>query len=507
MSIAPLIAAVFWLLLQPFPTAAQSNVSSVVLKDRAAAVVRIDVVGADGRSRVASGFIWSSEDVVVTAYHAVASGRPIGVHYAQLQSGGYSPARVLKVAPDYDLALLKLDRPRKVEPLQLARDRSTVDLELTVVGYPLGSADLQSHTLKKRVVAPQALRGLVGRHASEIDAFGAPSLDQIVIPVEGGLLPGYSGAPVFDSKGDVVGIGNGGLKGGMADWGWLIPAARLLESDRFRPLDESSRQLADPLWLFFGASTELPEYEIKPTLAKASLGVAIDATRSVFANYFTRIDKLYREHRHDRTFQNLTDGFEPLAETSIFNIRRDAPIGFRTDERSVDNSEYLAYAALSTLEFYISCYSQAEVEKRLIGDKTSPDIYFWIRSDLFQYPSNFTYARLLHDRKTIDFVIQDYPIDRPLYIKPGFKNGGLLFGGGCEVSSKFQMPRGTPQRIVDELQIVIEEGRPELIIDFGSGARVKLKPASVANVGRLRDNRKILFASFPEFPGEKGDKR
>jgi len=58
---------------------------------------------------------------------------------------------------------------------------------------------------------------------------GFPALDLHILYLEGSLLPGYSGSPVFDPNGRLVGVGDGVLEKGASYMSWIIPAKYLAE--------------------------------------------------------------------------------------------------------------------------------------------------------------------------------------------------------------------------------------------------------------------------------------
>lgn len=181
--------------------------------------------------RSASGFRWARPDLVVTAYHVVTGADSITV---QSTADGIEAALAKPIAFDVngDLALLQLQRPLPGAPLSLASTAPAPGTNLWVVGYPLNIFGYRSRFLRLSDIAPDTLgEGLDAAATADLQELGFPALDLPVLHVEGGLLPGDSGAPIIDGEGRVIGIGNGGLKQGKVALGWGIPASRL---DRLR---------------------------------------------------------------------------------------------------------------------------------------------------------------------------------------------------------------------------------------------------------------------------------
>jgi len=149
------------------------------------AVVRITAEGAYG-----SGFVIDDGATVATAWHVVSGADSI---WLQTTSGEEVQATLLDWDKEADVALLTLDEPLDVEPLQLSDAVPVVGDTLFAIGHPL--------------IGPQQLKD---RHEGLLEwsfTAGMVSLvgeHQIQTTVE--LHPGNSGGPVFDEEGRVVGI-------------------------------------------------------------------------------------------------------------------------------------------------------------------------------------------------------------------------------------------------------------------------------------------------------------
>lgn len=92
-----------------------------------------------------------------------------------------------------------------------------------IVGYPLG-LDKQDVDSIERVREIEALDHIIP-DTEETPAFVDRHSPQFNIPVlnlQAQLLPGHSGAPLLDQQGQVIGVGNGGLRGGTVNRSWAI---------------------------------------------------------------------------------------------------------------------------------------------------------------------------------------------------------------------------------------------------------------------------------------------
>jgi S1-C subfamily serine protease len=212
---------------------ADDGPSAEVLRATAPAVLRVTASGCGGSAsdRAASGFAYGSGDQVVTAFHVVQGCRDISVGYQNITE---LPAHVTHVLQDADLALLQVDGGGvDVTPLVETDRGGDVNEVLDVYGYALGQATREN----RRLVVTAAnegggsrLRDAVNDEVRrEIQQNGFPSLDVLVLRVDGNLLPGHSGAPIIDSSGRVIAIGSGGLERGAVGVGWAVRATYLAQ--------------------------------------------------------------------------------------------------------------------------------------------------------------------------------------------------------------------------------------------------------------------------------------
>lgn len=176
--------------------------------------------------RSATGFLWSSPDTAVTAWHAVAGCGNVTVYFeAERVSRQATVARVLRRA---DLALLKITNPPVGRVLVAETAPASLTEPLSVLGYPLQIPSMTNTPLQLRY-GGKTLRNIVPESVAQALSGGSPSLDLEIDFIEGHLLPGNSGAPIFNQQRRVVAIADGGLENGAAAVSWGIPVKFLTQ--------------------------------------------------------------------------------------------------------------------------------------------------------------------------------------------------------------------------------------------------------------------------------------
>ena len=99
--------------------------------------------------------------------------------------------------------------------------------ELEALGYYLAVPTMYNKPLRVTFGSSRLRDMLPGGVRKELERSGAIDLNLDIVRLDGHLLPGLSGAPIFDLTGHVVAVGSGGLKSGAASVSWAVPAAHL----------------------------------------------------------------------------------------------------------------------------------------------------------------------------------------------------------------------------------------------------------------------------------------
>lgn len=162
-----------------------------------------------------SGFLWDRKGHVVTNYHVISQGDRFTVALGDQEW----EARLIGVAPNKDLAVLKIDAPSEVlNPLRIGRSGDLlVGQRVLAIGNPFGL----DHTLTVGVVSA------LGRELSSPG--GLPIRD--VIQTDAAINPGNSGGPLLDSSGRLIGVNTAiySPSGGSSGIGFAVPVDTVSE--------------------------------------------------------------------------------------------------------------------------------------------------------------------------------------------------------------------------------------------------------------------------------------
>lgn len=157
-----------------------------------------------------SGIIWDVGGHVITNNHVVSGTGQIGV---RLTSGEFVAARVVGAAPNYDLAVLQLERQRSpLHPIAVGR---SADLQVGQSTFAIGNPYGLDQTLTSGIVSA------LGRKLPSVTAREVKGMIQTDAPIN----PGNSGGPLLDSAGRLIGVNSAILSGSgaSAGIGFAIP--------------------------------------------------------------------------------------------------------------------------------------------------------------------------------------------------------------------------------------------------------------------------------------------
>jgi len=190
----------------------------------------------------ATGFVWKNNRQIVTSLHVMsaAPNTKVIVEFERKRR----LATIKKILPNADLVLLEVSNPIKswLPLTAYNQQKPKYRAEVAALGFNRGSNGMSTRELRKGYINPETLKALLPPNAvRKLKQSKLIDLDLPVYYLDGSLLPGYSGAPVVDIQGKLIGIGNGGLENGAASVSWVIPAHQLdnLENSQTNTLPAS----------------------------------------------------------------------------------------------------------------------------------------------------------------------------------------------------------------------------------------------------------------------------
>src|SRR5690606_2860274 len=163
-----------------------------------------------------TGFVWDESGYIVTNFHVVDGARKVMI---TLQDQSTWPAEIVGLAPERDLAVLKIEAPRKHLTALPLGDSSNLSVgrKVLAIGNPFGlDATLTT--------------GVVSALGREIES---PTRRKIsnVIQTDAAINPGNSGGPLLNSQGQLIGVNTMifSPSGASAGIGFAIPVNTVKE--------------------------------------------------------------------------------------------------------------------------------------------------------------------------------------------------------------------------------------------------------------------------------------
>jgi len=209
-------------------------------KEKGKSVVQIMVKIPGKDPNVCTGFVWKQKDWVVTSLHAMHPKGTIEILYGGVWNKNVSVIRVHEKA---DLVLLQINQPAMfpadvvpIKEIETNTNPIPYDEKLSSIGYNMGARAAQPKNLIRGGTTARTenlYNNLPPDVVEKLEAFKVPDVKIEIMMLEGSLLPGYSGSPIFHKEdGSLVAIGDGGLDAGTKNVSWGIPAKYLAELEK-----------------------------------------------------------------------------------------------------------------------------------------------------------------------------------------------------------------------------------------------------------------------------------
>jgi S1-C subfamily serine protease len=163
-----------------------------------------------------SGFVWDKNGLIVTNYHVIHGANRLII---ELHDHSQREAQVIGVAPEKDLAVLRIEAPADLLlPLPMG-DSSELEVgrKVLAIGNPFG-------------LDTSLTTGVVSALGREMEAPGGRIIRN-VIQTDAAINPGNSGGPLLNSLGQLIGVNTAifSPSGGSAGVGFAIPVNTVRE--------------------------------------------------------------------------------------------------------------------------------------------------------------------------------------------------------------------------------------------------------------------------------------
>ena len=142
-----------------------------------------------------SGFFITKDGFFLTNYHVVEGSRKIEL----MTNSGIKKAQVVRIEPDVDLALLKVEDHDFVPIPFTDNESATLGEDIFTIGFPIPSLQGFSPKMTKGVIS--SLNGIQD--------------DEVQYQIDASIQPGNSGGPLVNNQGELVGVVVASLKEGI----------------------------------------------------------------------------------------------------------------------------------------------------------------------------------------------------------------------------------------------------------------------------------------------------
>ena len=199
-----------------------------IKEDIAKSIVRVR-----SGSKYSTGFFWKNGTDIVTTLHSISNKNDIEVYVNDAIK--WRDANVIRAYKNSDLVLLRISNYNSDHFINRQFfSQPVVDTKVFTIGYNSGNVNYQDRDFMVGLLqGNNQLKDLLPSSAEqEIIRLGFPSLQAEITYLKGQLLHGFSGSPVLDFEGKLVGVANGGLENGAAGISWCITAKSLVRLEQ-----------------------------------------------------------------------------------------------------------------------------------------------------------------------------------------------------------------------------------------------------------------------------------
>jgi len=236
-----------------------------------------------------SGFVWDKKGHIVSNYHVVYQANTLTVTFPD---GTRYDAKIVGVAPDYDLAVLKIDAPpEKLTPVSVFASH---DLQVGQQVYAIGNPFGLDTTLSAGIVSAlgRTITSMTDRKIYD------------VIQTDTAINPGNSGGPLLSAFGKLIGVNTAIVSpnGASAGIGFAVPSdtvsrvvPQLIEKGRVTRAGLGVQLLPDHVTARAGVEgvAVYAIFEKTPAASSGLKGLSVSHSGDlVFGDIITAVDKI-----------------------------------------------------------------------------------------------------------------------------------------------------------------------------------------------------------------------
>ena len=185
------------------------------------------IVRVKSGNKYSTGFFYGNGNQIIATLHSI--GNPYQIEVFIPSEKSWCSVRLSRISKKSDLVLLNLSECTSANYLKTENiTTSTIDTKVFTIGYYGSNDKYQDRDFTVGLIEGKRLKDLLEPSAEqEIRSLGFPSLDTEIVYLKGQLLHGFSGSPIVDYRGKLIGIADGGLENGAAGISWCITVSAL----------------------------------------------------------------------------------------------------------------------------------------------------------------------------------------------------------------------------------------------------------------------------------------
>jgi hypothetical protein len=176
-------------------------------------------------NKYSTGFFWKNGNTIITTFHSLESVNNVQIYVPQISD--WRRASVERIYKRGDIILIKIQdysSPNFISKTSIP----AIGTETFTIGYYKADSKYKDRKFKVGLFEGNTLEDFLPKDIiREVKSLGFPDVKTEIVYLDGHLLHGFSGSPIVDFQGKLIGIADGGLENGVASISWCIKSAYL----------------------------------------------------------------------------------------------------------------------------------------------------------------------------------------------------------------------------------------------------------------------------------------